>query len=79
MKILRQQNRPIISYLPRVEPASPEQAVKMANFCDVWQLKGKYVAFILLGERFYRSPFFDSPESAQRWAEQTRQNDEVTP
>ncbi|HIE2235152.1 TPA: cell division activator CedA, partial [Klebsiella pneumoniae] len=27
MKPLRQQNRPVISYVPRVEPAPPEHAV----------------------------------------------------
>ncbi|ENZ2645712.1 cell division modulator, partial [Salmonella enterica] len=29
MKPLRQQNRQIISYIPRVEPAPPEHAIKM--------------------------------------------------
>jgi cell division activator len=56
MKPLRQQNRPVISYVPRVEPAPPEQAIKMDAFRDVWILRGKYVAFILVGESFQRSP-----------------------
>lgn len=77
MKRLRQQNRPVISYLPRVEPAPPEHAVKIEGFCDVWRLKGKYVAFIVQGERLCRSPPFDIPESAQRWAMQTRQDNEI--
>jgi cell division activator len=56
MKPLRQQNRPVISYVPRVEPAPPEHAVKMDGFRDVWILRGKYVAFVLMGEHFRRSP-----------------------
>ncbi len=70
MKPLRQQNRPVISYVPRVEPAPPEHAVKMDHFRDVWILRGKYVAFLLMGEHFRRSPAFSVPESAQRWANQ---------
>ncbi len=49
MKPLRQQNRPVISYVPRVEPAPLEHAVKMDHFRDVWILRGKYVAFLLMG------------------------------
>lgn len=64
MKPLRQQNRPVISYVPRVEPAPPEHAVKMDHFRDVWILRGKYVAFLLMGEHFRRSPAFSVPESA---------------
>ncbi|CDL39944.1 Cell division activator cedA [Citrobacter freundii] len=52
MKPLRQQNRPVISYVPRVEPAPPEHAIKMDAFRDVWILRGKYVAFVLMGEAF---------------------------
>lgn len=52
MKPLRQQNRPVISYVPRVEPAPPEHAVKMDHFRDVWILRGKYVAFLLMGSIF---------------------------
>jgi hypothetical protein len=52
MKPLRQQNRPVISYVPRVEPAPPEHAIKMDAFRDVWILRGKYVAFVLMGSRF---------------------------
>ncbi|MDE5248246.1 cell division activator CedA [Klebsiella pneumoniae] len=52
MKPLRQQNRPVISYVPRVEPAPPEHAVKMDHFRDVWILRGKYVAFLLMGGAF---------------------------
>jgi cell division activator len=56
MKPLRQQNRQVISYVPRVEPAPPEHALKVDGFRDVWQLRGKYVAFVLMGEHFRRSP-----------------------
>ncbi len=66
-KPLRQQNRQIISYVPRTEPAPPEHAIKMDSFRDVWMLRGKYVAFVLMGESFLRSPAFTVPESAQRW------------
>ncbi|APB05519.2 cell division activator CedA [Raoultella ornithinolytica] len=78
MKTLRQQNRPVISYVPRVEPAPPEHAVKMDGFRDVWLLRGKYVAFVLMGEHFRRSPAFSVPEAAQRWAMQMRQEGEIT-
>ncbi|POT99577.1 cell division activator CedA [Escherichia sp. ESNIH1] len=77
MKPFRQQNRPVISYVPRVEPAPPDHANKMEGFRDVWLLRGKYVAFVLMGERFRRSPAFSMPEAAQRWAEQMRQEGEV--
>lgn len=77
MKPLRQQNRKVISYVPRVEPAPPEHAVKMDAFRDVWILRGKYVAFVLMGEVFRRSPAFTVPESAQRWANQVRQEGEI--
>ncbi|HGY1164736.1 TPA: cell division activator CedA [Citrobacter braakii] len=77
MKPLRQQNRPVISYVPRVEPAPPEHAIKMDAFRDVWILRGKYVAFVLMGEAFQRSPAFTVPESAQRWANQVRQENEL--
>ncbi len=77
MKPLRQQNRPVISYQPRVEPAPPEHATKMDGFRDVWLLRGKYVAFVLIGERFRRSPTFSVPESAQRWAVQVRQDEDI--
>lgn len=76
-KPLRQQNRQIISYVPRTEPAPPEHAIKMDSFRDVWMLRGKYVAFVLMGESFLRSPAFTVPESAQRWANQIRQENEV--
>ena len=72
MKPLRQQNRQVISYVPRVEPAPPDHALKVDGFRDVWMLRGKYVAFVLIGEHFRRSPAFTVPESAQRWAVQTR-------
>ncbi|EFB0302426.1 cell division activator CedA [Salmonella enterica] len=74
MKPLRQQNRQIISYIPRVEPAPPEHAIKMDTFRDVWILRGKYVAFVLTGESL---PAFSVPESAQRWANQVRQENEI--
>lgn len=77
MKPFRQQNRPVISYVPRVEPAPPEHALKVDGFRDVWQLRGKYVAFVLMGEHFRRSPAFSGPESAQRWANQVRQDEEI--
>ncbi|EFO3325199.1 cell division activator CedA [Escherichia coli] len=77
-KPLRQQNRQIISYVPRTEPAPPEHAIKMDSFRDVWMLRSKYVAFVLMGESFLRSPAFTVPESAQRWANQIRQEGEVT-
>ena len=70
MKPLRQQNRQVISYVPRVEPAPPDHALKVDGFRDVWMLRGKYVAFVLIGEHFRRSPAFTVPESAQRWAVQ---------
>ncbi|MDR9890012.1 cell division activator CedA [Pseudenterobacter timonensis] len=77
MKPLRQQNRPVISYVPRVEPAPPEHALKVDGFRDVWLLRGKYVAFVLMGENFRRSPAFSLPESAQRWAVQIRQDADI--
>ena len=77
MKPLRQQNRQVISYVPRVEPAPPDHALKVEGFRDVWLLRGKYVAFVLIGEHFRRSPTFTVPESAQRWAMQIRQDEEV--
>ncbi|WP_052281679.1 cell division activator CedA [Kluyvera genomosp. 1] len=77
MKPLRQQNRQIISYVPRSEPAPPDHAVKVAGFRDVWLLRGKYVAFVLMGNAFQRSQAFSIPESAQRWAVQVRQDREM--
>ncbi|MBA7846768.1 cell division activator CedA [Klebsiella sp. RHBSTW-00484] len=77
MKPHRQQNRQVISYVPRVEPAPPEHAVKMDGFRDVWVLRNKYVAFVLVDEHFRRSPPFNVPEAAQRWAEQMRQEGEI--
>ena len=76
-KPLRPQNRQIISYVPRTEPAPPEHAIKMDSFRDVWMLRGKYVAFVLMGESFLRSPAFTVPEFAQRWANQIRRGREV--
>ncbi|RTN91094.1 cell division activator CedA [Enterobacter sp. WCHEn090032] len=77
MKPLRQQNRQVISYVPRVEPAPPDHALKVEGFRDVWQLRGKYVAFVLIGEHFRRSPVFNVPEAAQRWAIQIRQDEDI--
>ncbi|AEW60835.1 cell division activator CedA [Klebsiella pneumoniae UHKPC179] len=51
--------------------------MKMDHFRDVWILRGKYVAFLLMGEHFRRSPAFSVPESAQRWANQVRQEGEI--
>lgn len=77
MKPLRQQNRVVVSYVPRVEPAPPDHAAKVDGFRDVWLLRGKYVAFVLMGEHFRRSPAFGVPEAAQRWATQIRQEGEI--
>ncbi|MGG5838817.1 MULTISPECIES: cell division activator CedA [Enterobacteriaceae] len=77
MKPYRQQNRPVISYVPRVEPAPPDHALKVDGFRDVWQLRGKYVAFVLVGHAFRRSPTFSLPEAAQRWAVQIRQDEDI--
>ncbi|MGG7447298.1 cell division activator CedA [Kosakonia oryzendophytica] len=77
MKPFRQQNRRVISYVPRVEPAPPDHALKVEGYRDVWLLRGKYVAFVLMGETFRRSPVFSVPESAQRWAMQMRQEGEI--
>ena len=77
MKSYRQQNRPVISYVPRIEPAPPAHALKVDGFRDVWQLRGKYVAFVLRGENFERSPTFTAAEAAQRWAMQIRQDDDI--
>ena len=75
MKPLRQTTtRPIISYKPRVEPAAPVHAQRLDGYNDVYQIKGQYMAFVLLGDTFKQSPVFAYPESAQRWANQTRQN-----
>lgn len=77
MKPFRQQNRAVISYVPRVEPAPPDHAEKVDGYRDVWVLRGKYVAFVLMGEHFRRSPVFGVPEAAQRWATQIRQEGEI--
>lgn len=77
MKPFRQQNRQIISYVPRPEPAPPDHAVKVEGFRDVWILRGKYVAFVLMGSAFQRSQAFSVPEAAQRWALQMRQEGEI--
>ncbi|WP_374255627.1 cell division activator CedA [Yokenella regensburgei] len=77
MKPLRQQNRRVISYVPRIEPAPPDHALKVEGYKDVWLLRGKYVAFVLMGEHFCRSQAFSVPESAQRWALQMRQEGEI--
>lgn len=70
---LRQQNRPVITYTPRIEPAPPKHARPLPEYRDVWVLDRHYVAFVLSGSRFLRSPAFDLPQSAQRWADQIRQ------
>ncbi|MEA1064895.1 cell division activator CedA [Erwinia sp. HR93] len=77
MKTLRQRNRDIVTYTPRVEPAPPEHARRLDEFRDVWALRGKFVAFVLLDNRFCRSPRFDVPQAAQRWADQVRQDAEI--
>jgi hypothetical protein len=68
-KPLRQQNRPVISYV-RVEPAPnmPENG----PFSRCLILRGKYVAFLLMGAF---SPFtgVQRAGTAQRWANQVRQ------
>ncbi|WP_253897038.1 cell division activator CedA [Pseudocitrobacter vendiensis] len=78
MKPLRQQNRQVISYIPRTEPAPPDHANKVEGYRDVWLLRGKYVAFVLMGSAFRRSQAFSVPESAQRWAAQMRQEEDVS-
>lgn len=78
MKPLRQTNNPVISYVPRVEPSAPEQAMRVDGFQDVYLLHARYVSFVLAGERFLRSPDFDSPESAQRWATQIRRQADIS-
>jgi cell division activator len=75
MKPLRHQNRPVISYTPRLEPAPPEHARRLEEYRDVWVLRGKYVAFVLVENAFRRSPVFDMPQAAQRWADQLRQEE----
>ncbi|HEX4502303.1 MAG TPA: cell division activator CedA [Scandinavium sp.] len=78
MKPLRQHNnRPVISYVPRVEPAPPDHASKVDGYRDVWLLRKKYVAFVLMGDSFQQSQAFTGPEAAQRWAMQMRQEGEV--
>ncbi|CCJ73461.1 Cell division activator cedA [Cronobacter condimenti 1330] len=47
----------------------------MEGFDDVWVLKGKYVAFVMSGDSFRRSPVFSTPEAAQRWANQLKQDE----
>ncbi|MBS0847526.1 cell division activator CedA [Citrobacter sp. JGM124] len=77
MKPLRQAStRPVISYKPRVEPSPPVHAQRLEGYQDVYQIRGQYVAFVLLGDTFKQSPVFAYPESAQRWANQTRQDGE---
>ena len=78
MKPLRQKStRPIISYQPRVEPAPPSHAWRVEGFKDVWLLRNKFVAFVLVGDVFRQSPSFTLPEAAQRWATQVRQENEI--
>ncbi len=78
MKPLRQPNtRPVITYQPRVEPAPPSHAWRVEGFSDVWLLRNKYVAFVLVGDAFRQSPPFTLPEAAQRWAVQVRQETEI--
>lgn len=78
MKPLRQAStRPVISYKPRVEPAPPVHARRVEGYQDVYQLQRQYVAFVLLGNVFKQSPAFTQPESAQRWANQTRQHQDT--
>lgn len=79
MKPLRQQNnRPVITYQPRVEPAPPAHAWRVDGFKDVWVLRNRYVAFVLVGNAFRQSPPFTLPESAQRWAMQVRSENEIS-
>lgn len=79
MKSLRQANtRRIISYQPRIEPTPPTHAKRVEEYNDVYQIRGQYVAFVLQGDAFKRSPLFTQPASAQRWANQTRQYSELS-
>lgn len=77
MKPLRQDKRQIISYVPRVEPPSPEPALRVDGFHDVYLLRNNYVAFVLVNDRFLRSPDFSTPETAQRWATQIRRQADI--
>lgn len=78
MKPLRQPNtRPVLTYQPRVEPAPPAHALRVDGFKDVWLLRNRYVAFVLVGNAFRQSPPFTLPESAQRWATQVRHENEI--
>lgn len=78
MKLLRQPNtRPVISYKPRVEPVPPVHAKPVEGFADVYQLRGHYVAFVLMENSFMQSPSFSQPESAQRWATQIRRESDI--
>lgn len=78
MKPLRQaSSRPIISYKPRVEPTPPVHAQRVEGYNDVYQVRGHYVAFVLQEDMFKQSPLFTQPESAQRWANQIRQNTDI--
>lgn len=79
MKPLRQPNaRPVITYKPRVEPVPPVHARPVEGFADVYQLRGHYVAFVLVENRFMQSPSFSQPESASRWAKQVRQESDIS-
>ncbi|MEN3754322.1 cell division activator CedA [Mangrovibacter yixingensis] len=77
MKTFRHPNKAIITYKPRVEPAPPDHAWRVEGFKDVYLLRGNYVAFVLVGNSFQRSPVFTLPESAQRWANQVRQENDI--
>ncbi|WP_074388336.1 cell division activator CedA [Buttiauxella brennerae] len=78
MKPLRQPStRPVLTYRPRVEPAPPSHASRLDGFKDVWLLRNRYVAFVLVGNAFRQSPPFTVPESAQRWATQVRNENEI--
>lgn len=77
MKPLRQQNRPVLTYQPRVEPAPPLHPERVEGFNDVWIVRRKYVAFVLVDGKFLQSPPFTLAEAAQRWAEQIRQEYEI--
>ncbi|MNC08537.1 Cell division activator CedA [compost metagenome] len=79
MKPLRQPNtRPVITYQPRVEPVPPAHAWRVEGFKDVWMLRNRYVAFVLVGNAFRQSPPFTLPEAAQRWAMQVRHENEIS-
>ncbi|MGQ7113952.1 cell division activator CedA [Escherichia sp. TWPC-MK] len=73
-----------MSYVPRTEPAPPDITKRIHLYRMFWRRGfrawdiANNLAVLLMGESFLRSPAFTVPESAQRWANQIRQEGEVT-